>query len=158
MVLPEVALDAVSRKLLNLLQQGLPLERDPYGILARRLGISRGEVSGRIDALKDRGIIRRLGGVFDSAAMGCESLLVGAAVPEEIFGEAAEFVNSFSGVTHNYRRSGALNMWFTIVSRDPGEIERLLETLKERFGLASVHPFPRTAHFKLRVFFDMEGE
>ena len=50
MVLPEVALDAAGRRLLNLLQQGLPLERDPYGILARKLGISRGEVSGRIDA------------------------------------------------------------------------------------------------------------
>ena len=157
-MLPEMTLDTVSRKLLNLLQEGLPLEKDPYGILALELGISPGEVTERIRALVDGGVIRRIGGVFDSAAMGYSSLLVGASVPEEVFGDVAAFVNSFEGVTHNYRRSGPLNMWFTFASDDPGEIDRLTATLRERFGLSSVYPFPRVKHFKLRVFFDMEKE
>lgn len=158
MVLPEIILDSVGRKLVNLLQEGLPLEKDPYGIIARDLDISRSEVTERIGALVDGGVIRRIGGVFDSAAMGYSSLLVGAAVPGEIFGDAAAFVNSFPGVTHNYRRSGPLNMWFTFASGDPGEIDGLLAALRERFGLSSVYPFPKVKHFKLRVFFDMEKE
>lgn len=158
MVLPEMILDTVGRKLVNLLQEGLPLEKDPYGILARELGISRGEVTDRIGALVEGGVIRRIGGVFDSAAMGYTSLLVGASVPAEVFRDAAAFVNSFGGVTHNYRRSGALNMWFTFASGDPGEIDGMLETFRERFGRTSVYPFPKVKHFKLRVFFDMEKE
>ncbi len=158
MVLPEMILDSVGRKLVNLLQEGLPLEKDPYGIIARDLDISRSEVTERIGALVDGGVIRRIGGVFDSAAMGYSSLLVGAAVPGEIFGDAAAFVNSFPGVTHNYRRSGPLNMWFTFASGDPGEIDGLLAALRESFGLSSVYPFPKVKHFKLRVFFDMEKE
>ncbi len=158
MVLPEMILDSVGRKLVNLLQEGLPLEKDPYGIIARDLDISRSEVTERIGALVDGGVILRIGGVFDSAAMGYSSLLVGAAVPGEIFGDAAAFVNSFPGVTHNYRRSGPLNMWFTFASGDPGEIDGLLAALRERFGLSSVYPFPKVKHFKLRVFFDMEKE
>ncbi|TDY63135.1 AsnC family transcriptional regulator [Aminivibrio pyruvatiphilus] len=157
-MLPEMILDSVGRKLVNLLQEGLPLEKDPYGIIARDLDISRSEVTERIGALVDGGVIRRIGGVFDSAAMGYSSLLVGAAVPGEIFGDAAAFVNSFPGVTHNYRRSGPLNMWFTFASGDPGEIDGLLAALRERFGLSSVYPFPKVKHFKLRVFFDMEKE
>ncbi len=158
MVFPEMTLDPVGRKLVNLLQEGLPLEKDPYGILALELGISGGEVTERIGALVDGGIIRRIGGVFDSAAMGYSSILVGASVPEEIFRDAAAFVNSFGGVTHNYRRSGPLNMWFTFASGDPGEIDGLLAALGEKFGLSSVYPFPKVKHFKLRVFFDMEME
>jgi len=158
MVLPEMILDSVGLNLVNLLQEGLPLEKEPYGIIARDLDISRSEVTERIGALVDGGVIRRIGGVFDSAAMGYSSLLVGAAVPGEIFGDAAAFVNSFPGVTHNYRRSGPLNMWSTFASGDPGEIDGLLAALRERFGLSSVYPFPKVKHFKLRVFFDMEKE
>jgi DNA-binding Lrp family transcriptional regulator len=158
MVLPEMTLDPVGRKLVNLLQEGLPLEKDPYGKIARELGISRSEVTERIGSLVEGGVIRRIGGVFDSAAMGYTSLLVGAAVPAEVFRDAAAFVNSFGGVTHNYRRSGPLNMWFTFASADPGEIDGLLTALRERFGLSSVYPFPKVKHFKLRVFFDMEKE
>ena len=48
MVLPEMTMDPVGRKLVNLLQEGLPLEKDPYGILARELGVSREEVASSI--------------------------------------------------------------------------------------------------------------
>ncbi len=151
-------MDTVDRKLINLLQEGLPLEKDPFALLAGKAGISKGEIVERVGVLMRQGLVRRLGGVFDSGAMGYSSLLVGAHVPEGVFEAAARFVNAHPGVTHNYRRGGELNMWFTLCYRRDEERDELLEELRRRFGLERVHPFPRVRSFKLRVFFDMESE
>ena len=150
-------MDNADRKLINLLQEGLPLERDPYGVFAAKLGVSREEIVERTGALMREGILRRLGGVFDSGAMGYSSVLVGAHVSEDVFGDAARFVNAHPGVTHNYRRSGFLNMWFTLSTVCDEERDAFLEELRRRFALSQVFPFPRLRSFKLRVFFDMEG-
>ena len=151
-------MDAVDRALLNRLQEGLPLERDPYGALAAETGIPRTELLDRIRRLTASGHIRRLGGVFDAEAMGRTGVLVGAEVPEEIFREVAAFVGAIPGVTHNYRRPGFLNMWFTLTTESDDDRDRTLLALRTRFGLTRVIEFPRIRSFKLRVFFDMEGE
>ena len=158
MVLPEMTLDAAGRQLVNLLQEGLPLEKDPYGILAGKLGISRPEVAERVRDLTVSGYIRRVGGIFDPATMGYSSTLVGMRVPEDRFGDVACFVNSMPGVTHNYRREGFLNMWFTLSVAEDSEKETFIKGIRDRFALDHVYEFPRGRHFKLRVFFDMERE
>ena len=67
-------------------------------------------------------------------------------------------MGAIPGVTHNYRRPGVLNMWFTLTTESDNERERALLALRTRFGLPRVLEFPRIRSFKLRVFFDMEGE
>lgn len=158
MVLPEMTMDSAGRQLVNLLQEGLPIEKDPYGILAGKLGISRSGVAERVSELIASGYIRRVGGIFDPAAMGYSSTLVGMRVPEDIFGDVARFVNSVQGVTHNYRRTGFLNMWFTLSVAEDSEKETFIKDIRVRFALDHVYEFPRARHFKLRVFFDMERE
>ena len=158
MVFPEMTLDAAGRQLVNLLQEGIPLEKDPYGILAGKLGISRSGVAERVCELIASGYIRRVGGIFDPTAMGYSSTLVGMRVPEDIFVDVTRFVNGVQGVTHNYRRTGFLNMWFTLSTAGEEEKDALLKRLREVFDLVHVYEFPRARHFKLRVFFDMERE
>lgn len=150
-------MDAIDRKLINSLQEGLPLEKDPYQIIGQSLGIERTEVAERIKNLLKAGYIRRLGGIFETSAMGYASILIGAHVPENIFPETARYINSFSGVTHNYRRSGALNMWFTFSYRREEEKTSFLKNLQEKFALADFREFPKRRNFKLRVFFDLAG-
>ncbi len=150
-------MDALDRKLLNLLQEGLPLEKDPYAIVSRQLGVTRSEVAERIKRLLNEGYIRRLGGTFDSKAMGYESILVGLRASEEQFADVARYVNACPGVTHNYRRSGFLNMWFTLSFCSSAQKEALLQGLRDTFALSDVFEFPKVKSFKLRVFFDMEG-
>ena len=151
-------MDVIDRKLMNLLQEGLPLTKDPYGVVAGEIGISRAEVAGRIAGMMESGYIRRLGGVFDSNAMGYSSLLVGARVPEEIFQDVGRFVNALPGVTHNYRRTGFLNMWFTLSTTNEDEKDAVMDELRRRFGLTFLFAFPKVRSFKLKVFFDMEKE
>lgn len=149
-------MDALDMKLMNRLQQGLPLELNPYGILAEALGVSRAEVLERIRRLVAEGYIRRIGGAFDTRKMGYASVLMGARIPEERFYAAAAYVNGFSGVTHNYRRGGALNMWFTLSIKDPCEKEALIRGLKEQFAIEEIYEFHKQKSYKLQVFFDME--
>jgi DNA-binding Lrp family transcriptional regulator len=149
-------MDPTSIKLINLLQKGLPIEKDPYGIMAEQLGISRTELVSKIKELYQEGYIRRIGGTFDNARMGYTSVLFGACVPDQVLNPAAAYVNSFKGVTHNYLRTGRLNMWFTFSFSDQEEKERLVKGFQERFEIAEIYEFPKLRNYKLNVFFDLE--
>lgn len=151
-------MDVINTKLINLLQQGLPLEKNPYGILAAQLEITRVELLARIKELYQEGYIRRLGGMFNNSCMGYTSILFGISVPEDIFDPVADYVNSFKGVTHNYQRNGKLNMWFTFSYSDAAEKEALLIGLQERFEILEIFEFPNLRNYKLKVYFDMEGK
>jgi siroheme decarboxylase len=149
-------MDAINIKLLNLLQKGLPLEKNPYGILAAQLETSRSEVLERIKRLLKEGYIRRLGGTFNNAAMGYTSVLFGIHVPDTIFNPVAAYVNSFKGVTHNYQRTSMLNMWFTFSYADPAEKELFVQGLQEDFQITEIFEFPNLRNYKLNVFFHLE--
>lgn len=149
-------MDDTNIKLMNLLQKGLPLEKNPYGILAAQLEISRSEVLARINDLFQEGYIRRLGGTFNNSAMGYASLLFGVHVPDDIFDPVAAYVNSFKGVTHNYQRNGMLNMWFTFSFSDLAEKEALLQGLRERFHSLEIFEFANLRNYKLNVYFNLE--
>lgn len=150
-------MDALDMKLVNRLQEGLPLEEDPYRQIGEELGISRSDVLDRIKTLMHEGYIRRLGGTFDSRKMGYSSILIGARVPENVFEAVARYVNACKGVTHNYRRSGTLNMWFTLCTKEPADKADFLNHLETHFGITELYEFPNMKNFKLHVFFDMKG-
>jgi len=149
-------MDATNIKLINLLQKGLPLEKNPYGILAAQLEISRSELLARIKDLFQEGYIRRLGGTFNNSGMGYTSILFGIHVPDGIFDSVAAYINSFKGVTHNYQRNGMLNMWFTFSFSDPAEKEALVQGLGEHFEILEIFEFPNLRNYKLNVYFDLE--
>lgn len=150
--------DLIDMKLMNRLQEGLPLEKDPYHIIAVNLGIGKSEVLLRIKELISAGYIRRLGGAFDPKTMGYTSILIGANVPEAVFQKVVQYINTVKGVTHNYRRSGFLNMWFTLSVKNLEEKELFLKSLQEDFLITDIFEFPNKRNFKLHVFFDMEDK
>ena len=150
-------MDSIDEKLVNILQLGLPLEKDPYKIVAEQLGISKQEIIKRLKKLQEKGYIRRIGGSFNTQALGYKSTLIGMHVPENIFPEVALFVNDNKGVTHNYKRNSFLNMWFSLSVNQESIKYKFLDTLREKFFLEHVLEFPSQQIFKLRVFFDMES-
>ncbi|HOX28981.1 MAG TPA: hypothetical protein PLQ76_07510, partial [bacterium] len=48
---------------------------------------------------------------------GYTSTLVAAKVGPDDVDRAAEVINSFPQVTHNYERDGEFNVWFTVIAR-----------------------------------------
>jgi len=76
-------MDDKDKELLNMLQDGLTFCERPFMELARRLDLDEESVLSRIRAMKENDIIRRIGGVFDSRALGFVSTLCAMSIPEE---------------------------------------------------------------------------
>lgn len=149
-------LDQTDRKLLNLIQTNFPLVPEPYREIGESLGIPEGEVIDRIKRLQESGVIRRLGGIFDSGKLGYSGALCAMRVAEEQIAEVAAVVNSFPGVTHNYIRDHSFNMWFTVLAQSRGGIDEILSRIRERAGIEEIITLPAENIFKIRVNFDLD--
>ncbi len=151
-------MDDLDKRILTAIQSDLPVAERPFDAVAARLGVGAGEVVDRVGRLLAGGVIRRLGPVFDSRRLGYVSTLVAAKVPADRLEEVAETVNRLPGVTHNYARGGAYNLWFTLTERSQAALDRTLARLRGETGIADIHSLPALAVYKIRVHFDLTGD
>jgi siroheme decarboxylase len=147
--------DDTDRAILNRIQSDFPIVSSPYGAIALELGITEGEVIARVSHLKKTGIIRRIGGNFVPEKLGFVSTLCAARVPEEKIPSFTEAVNRRPGVTHNYRRDNAYNVWFTFIAPSMAEIEENLADIGREAGITEILNLTATRVFKIRAHFDL---
>ena len=150
------SMDATDRALLNAIQNNFPIAIHPYQILGEVVGKTENDVFKRIQHLKQEGIIRRLGGVFDSRRLGYYSTLCAGKVPEEKIPLLSKLLEGVPGVTHNYIRDHVYNVWFTLIARSQVVAERILENIREETGLTDIFSLPATRVFKINVNFDFD--
>lgn len=146
-------MDDRDRQLLNRLQSQFPLNANPFQTLGAELGLTEAEVLNRIGRLKAAGIIRRIGASFDSRALGYASTLVAMQVPEPRLPEVVAVINHYTGVTHNYRRNHAYNLWFTLIAAGAAEIDAILREIQERTGGLPLLNLPAQRVFKIKAEF-----
>lgn len=151
-------MDDLDRSLLNTVQASFPIDAHPYQLLAELIGAKEQEAWQRVQALRQEGIIRRLGGVFDSHRLGYKSTLCAAKVPEDKIQPLADLLLRIPGVTHNYLRSHEYNMWFTLIAPSQIAVEKTLNQIQERLGSSEVYSLPATALYKISVDFDFNSE
>ncbi len=149
-------LDAVDRKLLNLVQNQFPLAARPYHALGEKVGASGEEVLSRIRTLKTNSIIRNIAAIFDTRRLGYQTSLVAMKVLPERLDEAAKVVNRHPGGSHNYARNHAFNLWYTIALPPGRPLEEVVERLRELSGGESARPLPTLRLFKIGVKLEME--
>lgn len=142
-------MDKTDKELLNLLQAGFPLCERPFQELGEKMGLSEEEVLRRVRRLRNEGYIRRIGGVFNTYELGFHSMLIAARVKPQNIEEVAEFINSFSGVTHNYERNNFYNLWFTLTAENKTEIDSILEEVAEMEGVENLMKLPALKLFKI---------
>lgn len=148
--------DQIDRKLLNLIQANFPLSPEPYREIGEALGISEEEVLSRIGKMIDSGLIRRLGGIFDSRKLGYQGTLCAMRVEENLIDKVAAAINSYPGVTHNYLREHDYNMWFTAMAQSKEKLEEMLNQIKKDTGINEILVLPAQKLFKIRVNFELE--
>lgn len=149
-----VTKDQIDIKILDILQNDFPLVERPFQALAGKLGISEAEVLERIAAMKASGLIRRIGGIFDSGRMGYYSTLCAVEVPRERIVAVGQLINRLPGVTHNYLRDHAYNMWFTLTAASPEKAASILAELEKEIGLP-VTSMPTQKVYKIKVSFEV---
>jgi DNA-binding Lrp family transcriptional regulator len=148
-------MDAVDRKIVNAIQSDFPISAQPYQELGKQLHLPADEVLERVKALKAAGIIRRIGGNFQSHRLNYTSTLCAARVPEDKIEHFVEVVNSYPGVTHNYLRNHEYNVWFTFIAPSTSYIENALKEISGKTGVEEICSLPAVRMFKIKVDFEV---
>jgi DNA-binding Lrp family transcriptional regulator len=151
--------DEADRELLNQLQAGLAFVREPFAEIGGRIGMDEEEVLFRLARLKQAEIVRQLSAIFDTRALGYESSLVAARYPEDHLFEAADIVGGHPGVSHNYRRTHAFNLWYTLAVEPDSRLglDDTMHRLHEASGAESTRLLPTLKLYKISVQLDMTG-
>jgi DNA-binding Lrp family transcriptional regulator len=153
-----IPLDETDKRLMNLLQSSFPLDPEPFALVASEADLELGDVLARTQRLLDGRIIREITPIFDTRALGYESMLVAAKVDAEHPQRAAAIVNAHPGVSHNYLRTHDFNLWFTIATPpdSPLGLKGTLEALMEETGAESMRELPTLTLFKINMNLEME--
>ncbi|MGR2738802.1 Lrp/AsnC family transcriptional regulator [Billgrantia sp. Q4P2] len=148
---PEPAeLDGADRRIINRLQDGLPLVESPYAAVAAELSLSEGELLYRLERLLEAGVLSRFGPMYHAERLGGGLTLAALEVPEADFERVTEAVNAFAEVAHNYRREHRLNMWFVLATETPERIGEVIVAIEAATGL-TVFNMPKQEEFHVRL-------
>jgi len=109
--------------ILNRIQRDFPLTAQPFEELGSALGLGGEHVLRTVADLKQRRVIRTIAGIFSGEALGYRLSLVALRVPESQVERAAAVINSHPGVSHNYLRDHAYNVWFTLAEEDEDSLQ-----------------------------------
>ncbi|SIO01053.1 Lrp/AsnC family transcriptional regulator [Fibrobacter sp. UWB11] len=151
------------QKLLAIIQDGFPLVERPYKALAEMLNVSEQEVFDEVEKMRASGVIRRIGGVYDSKKLGFISRLCAGMVPasEKDFSvepheqtameKFAAAVNDEHAITHNYIRSHKYNVWFTVIAENESEILTIVDKICAVTELRDVHVLTATKKYKINT-------
>ncbi len=153
-----IPLDEIDKRLMNLLQSSFPIDPEPFALVASEAELELDDVLSRTQRLLDGRIIREITPIFDTRALGYESMLVAAKVDGEHPQRAAQIVNSHPGVSHNYLRTHDFNLWFTIATPPDSELglHGTLEVLMRETGAESMRELPTLTLFKINMNLEME--
>lgn len=154
---PDSGLDDFDRALLALIQSNFPIAARPYALIASQVGTSEADAFERVSRMRKNGIIRKLGANFQSDKLGYVSTLCAAQVPPEKMPAFVAAVNALPGVTHNYEREHAYNIWFTLICPSAQKRDEILRELAKATGIAILN-LPAAAMYKIRVDFPMSSD
>lgn len=147
------------------LQRGIPLSERPFAELGAGVGMSEEDVLVLLAKLQKKGILRRVGGIFDARRLGWRSVLCAASAHGEALKRAARAACVCPGVTHCYTRvpfetlpdgegSPYPNLWFTLAT-PTAMFERELDALQNEFDGIGILTLPALRRFKIDVVFDL---
>jgi DNA-binding Lrp family transcriptional regulator len=148
----------MDRRLLQEAQDEFPLTLRPWASMAKKLGITEGEVLHRLNRLHQKGIIRKIGPALNPGRVGLRaSTLIAMKVPSNRIRNVAKLVSKYEEVSHCYQRDSEYNFWFTIAAHDQVELDKILEEIRLRAGIAKdgVLDLRATRMFKVDVRFQL---
>jgi DNA-binding Lrp family transcriptional regulator len=148
--------DSIDRRLLTLIQKEFPLDSRPFAAIGKQIGISEEDALARARRLKEAGVIRQISAIFDSRRLGYSSTLVAMEIPGEQIDKSAERISEHAGVSHNYKRDHAFNLWFTLTLPPGADLEAEVARLSRVAGARRTRILPALRVFKIGVELDLE--
>ena len=98
-------ISSIERRILAVVQKGLPKSRTPYKDTARQVGIKTEELLAVLKDWKRQGKLRRIGAIVNhfKVGLGAGAMVVWQVEPERIT-EVGEILAGLEGVSHAYER------------------------------------------------------
>ena len=143
---------ALEQQILDTIQDAFPLVERPYKTLADKFSaqgeaVTEQQVFEAVENLRISGVIRRIGGIYDSRRLGFISRLCAGKVAD--IDKFAATVNEIPAITHNYVRSHEYNVWFTVIAENEAEVQKIVDALCAKTDLQDVHVLTVTKKFKI---------
>ena len=142
-------LNDLERRVVNAYQHDFPLHPRPFAQIAEALGMSEADVLEIVGALRERGVLSRVGAVIAPNRLGA-STLAAMSVPADRLEEVARCVSAHPEVNHNYEREHALNLWFVIAAADRAAVLGTLDRIAAETDLNPIElPLVEAYHIDL---------
>ena len=128
------------RRVLGVIQHGMPMSLSPYRDLADRAGISAEQLLSTLREWKADGKIRRLGAIVNHFQMGHGTgAMVVWNVPEDRADEVGTLFAAFAKVSHAYRRpvkqDWPYNVYTMVHAGSADELEQTLDDMSRQSGI-----------------------
>lgn len=140
---------------LKFIQTSFPLVDRPFKEIANRFGIKEDSAFDLYKEFKENKIIRQTCGILDTKKIGYLSTLVAFSV--EDIEDAAKFINTHPGVSHNYeRKHEVFNLWFTLAVPPDSllGLEKTIDIMAKKTHAKSYIVLPSIKMFKIGVILD----
>lgn len=151
---PLAALKAVEFALLNDFQRDFPLVARPFAELAQRVGGDEDTVIATLQALRQKGLVSRIGAVFRPNVVGV-SALAALSVPAARLEEVAAYVSALPQVNHNYEREHRFNLWFVVTAACAGQLNGVFQHIEDCCGCGPVLVLPLLEQFHIDLGFGL---
>ncbi|MEH6584284.1 MAG: hypothetical protein V7754_20295 [Halioglobus sp.] len=133
--------DPLQRRIVSVLQDGLPVTRHPYREIAAQLEISEQQLQKEMQSMLDSGAIRRIGVVPNHYALGYRfNLMVVWDIEDNEVDAIGERIGAMEFVSHCYRRprfpDWPYNLFVMVHGKTRAEVEDKIERVREQTGAA----------------------
>jgi len=133
-------ISTVERKVLAVLQEGLPESLTPYRDMAQRLGMETGQLLALLENWKRQGRLRRIGAVVNhfKVGLGAGAMVVWKVEPERV-AEVGGILAGFEETSHVYERQVGQNWPYNMYSMVHGtsdqEVLKTVERMSQACGV-----------------------
>ncbi|MGB2726990.1 MAG: AsnC family transcriptional regulator [Halobacteriota archaeon] len=133
--------DEIDQTILRITQERIPLVKEPFGKIAKEIGISHAEVITRIKRLINKGVIKRLGISVNQRKVGIvANAVVAWKVPQEQVERVGNTLSAYKEITHCYERITIPGKWeynlFTVLhGYNRKSVEETAKRLSEAIGI-----------------------
>jgi len=135
-------MSGIERKILAVLQQGLPGSRTPYKDMAQRIGIEVNELLAVLKDWKKQGKLRRTGAIVNhfKVDLAAGAMVVWQAEPERVV-EIGQVFADFEEVSHAYERqtreNWLYNLYTMVHGRSAEEVQQVVKRMSQASGISN---------------------